>query len=275
MSAGIGTRVRVALSRAVEAVAPAPDAEAAARAAHALHKHGTAATLSYFPAWDGEPPAILAACEALSRALAGAVPGTCLAIKASPLHFDKGLLRAVAGPAFAAGMTVVFDALTHAQAGQTLDLVTWLAAEYGASGTALPARWRRSRGDADRLRDAPVRVRLVKGEWADPGGDAGDSATAFLDLAHSLAGRAAPVGVATHDPALARAALEILKTSGTPCELEQLRGLPMRRGARAAAELGVPMRLYWPFGPGWWPYAAEKLIERPYLPKWWLADRFG
>ncbi len=275
MSAGIGTRVRVALSRAVEAVAPAPDAVAAAQAALELRALGTAATLSYFPAWDGEPPAILAACEALSRALAGAVPGTCLAIKASPLHFDKDLLRAVAVPAYAAGMTVVFDALTHAQAGQTLDLVTWLAGEYGASGTTLPARWRRSMADAERLRDAPVRIRLVKGEWADSERDAGEPAAAFLDLARGLAGRPAPVGVATHDPALARAALEILKTSGTPCELEQLRGLPMRRSVRVAAELGVPVRLYWPFGPGWWPYAAEKLIERPYLPKWWLTDRFG
>lgn len=172
-------------------------------------------------------------------------------------------------------MTVVFDALTHAQAAQTLDLVAWLAAEYGTSGTALPARWRRSMADAERLRDAPVRIRLVKGEWADPQGDASEPATAFLALARALAGRAAPVGIATHDPALARAALNILKTSGTPCELEQLRGLPMRRTARVAAELGVPLRLYWPFGPGWWPYAAEKLVERPYLPKWWLADRFG
>ncbi|WP_395331069.1 proline dehydrogenase [Novosphingobium sp. BL-8H] len=275
MSAGIGTTVRVALSRTVEAVAPAPDAVAAARAALSLRERGMAATLSYFPAWNGVPDGIVTACGALSHALNGAVPGTCLAIKASPLHFDKALLRAVATPASASGMTVVFDALTHAQAGQTLDLVEWLAGEYGASGTALPARWRRSLADAERLRDAPVRIRLVKGEWADPEGDAGDRTAAFLELVQLLAGRSAPVGVATHDPALARAALAILIASGTPCELEQLRGLPMKRSSRVANELGVPVRLYWPFGPGWWPYAAEKLIERPYLPKWWVVDRLG
>ena len=275
MSAGLGTRLRVGLSRAVEAVAPAPDAARAARAAEALHAKGMAATLSYFPAWDGVPAGIIGACEALSGALDGAVPGTCLAIKASPLHFDKDLLRAVASPASVAGMTVVFDALTHGQAGQTMDLVEWLADAYGASGTALPARWRRSLADAERLRQAPVRIRLVKGEWTDPEGDAGEPASAFLNLVRMLAGRRAPVGVATHDPSLARAALEILKPSGTPCELEQLRGLPMKRSTAVAAQLDVPVRLYWPFGPGWWPYAAEKLIERPYLPKWWVADRFG
>lgn len=275
MSAGLGTRLRVGLSRTVEAVVPAPDARAAARAAAALRTKGMTATLSYFPAWDGVPAGIVGACEALSNALDGAVPDTCLAIKASPLHFDKDLLRAVAGPASAAGMTVVFDALTHVQAGPTLDLVEWLADAYGASGTALPVRWRRSLADAERLREAPVRIRLVKGEWGDPDGDAGEPALAFLNLVRMLAGRRASVGIATHDPALAREALEILKPSGTPCELEQLRGLPMKRCTAVAAELGIPVRLYWPFGPGWWPYAAEKLVERPYLPKWWLADRWG
>ena len=144
MSAGLGTRLRTGLSRTVEALAPAPDAAAAARAAIALQARGMAATLSYFPAWDGEPEGIIAAGEALSAALDGAVPGTCLAIKASPLHFDKDLLRAVASPAASAGMTVVFDALTHVQAGQTLDLAEWMIQAYGSSGVALPARWRRN-----------------------------------------------------------------------------------------------------------------------------------
>lgn len=275
MSAGLGTRLRTGLSRTVEALAPAPDAAAAARAALALQARGMAATLSYFPAWDGEPEGIIAAGEALSAALGEGAPGTCLAIKASPLHFDKDLLRAVASPAASAGMTVVFDALTHVQARPTLDLVEWMAQAYGASGAALPVRWRRSLADAERLRETPVRLRLVKGEWPDPEGDAGEPGQAYLNLVRMLAGRKAPVGVATHDPALARAALEILKPSGTPCELEQLRGLPMKRSTAVAARLGVPVRLYWPFGPGWWPYAAEKLIERPYLPKWWVADRLG
>src|SRR5262245_25122358 len=113
MSAGLSTRLRVVLSRTVEAVAPAADAAAAARASHALGKNGDAATLSYFPAWNGVAAGIIEACGALSEA--APAPGTCLAIKASPLHFDKDNLRAVAGPASAAGMTVVFDALTHAQ----------------------------------------------------------------------------------------------------------------------------------------------------------------
>jgi proline dehydrogenase len=32
------------------------------------------------------------------------------------------------------------------------------------------------------------------------------------------------------------------------------------------------VRLYYPFGPGWWPYAADKALARPYLPLWALRD---
>lgn len=273
MSAGLSTRLRVALSRAVEAIMPVAHADVAARASRALDRNGVAATLSYFPAWNGVATGIVEACAKLSAA--SPPQGTCLAIKASPLYFDKDNLLAVAGPATAAGMTVMFDALTHAQAGQTMDLAAWLAGETPAVGIALPARWQRTASDAARFRDTSMRIRLVKGEWPDPEQDAPDIEGAYLDLVRLLAGRAAPVGIATHDPLLARKALQILIAAGTPCELEQLRGLPGRRTRRVARTLGVPVRLYWPFGPGWWPYAAEKLLERPYLPWWWLKDRLG
>lgn len=273
MSAGLSTRLRVAFSRMVEAVMPVADAEAAARAALALHRKGMPTTLSYFPAWNGVAGGIIEACARLSAV--PPPPGTCLAIKASPLYFDKDNLRAVARPASAAAMTVMFDALTHAQAGETMELAGWLASEFPHVGVALPARWQRSAADAARFRDTSMRIRLVKGEWADPAQDAADIEAAYLDLARGLGGRSAPVGVATHDPVLAEQALRILLDAGTPCELEQLRGLPSHRTRRVAMALGVPVRVYLPFGPGWWPYAAEKLLERPYLPWWWVKDRIG
>ncbi|MCT2398937.1 proline dehydrogenase family protein [Novosphingobium mangrovi (ex Huang et al. 2023)] len=273
MSVGLSTRLRTVLARTVEALAPVSDAAAAARGSRRLERRGIAATLSYFGAWDGVAAGIVEACGDLAGQ--GPSPGTCLAIKAPPLYFDKANLRAVAGPASVAGMTVVFDSLTHQQAGETLDLAEWMAGEFPSVGVALPARWRRSVADAARFRDAPMRIRLIKGEWADPGGDVPDIAAAYLDLARTLAGRRAPVGVASHDPVLAEEALRILLAAGTPCELEQLRGLPGHRTRKVARALDVPVRLYCPFGPGWWPYAADKLLERPYLPWWWIRDMLG
>jgi proline dehydrogenase len=42
-----------------------------------------------------------------------------------------------------------------------------------------------------------------------------------------------------------------------------------------ARQLGVRVRLYYPFGPGWWPYALDKALARPYLPLWALRDFLG
>lgn len=275
MSIGLFTRVQQVLSRTVEAVAPVPGAAAASRAGRSLARKRMAVTFGYFHAREGNADGIVAACRDLAAVMSGQPAGACLAIKAPPLDFDRDRLRRIAEPASEAGMTLVLDSLTPAQAAATVDLAEWMAGEFPSVGLALPARWSRSVGDAARFRDMPVRIRLIRGEWADPSGDPADVAGAYLDLARSLAGRAAPVGVATHDPALAQAAIDILRDAGTPCELEQLRGLPGHRTRRIAAAREVPVRIYWPFGPGWWPYAAEKLMERPYLPWWWLRDRLG
>jgi proline dehydrogenase len=218
-------------------------------------------TAGYFQAGSAAPADVAAAYRTLADELGGS--DALLALKAPALGFDEALVREIA----AGGVPLTFDSLTEPHAERTLALAETLSA-----GVALPARWRRSLADAARLRHDPCRVRLVKGEWADPQGDVADVAQAYLDLARALAGRKATVGVASHDPALAEAALRVLIDAGTPCELEQLRGLPSRRTIAVAKRLGVPVRLYYPFGPGWWPYAVDKALARPYLPVWALRD---
>ena len=42
-----------------------------------------------------------------------------------------------------------------------------------------------------------------------------------------------------------------------------------------ARRLGVPVRIYIPFGPGWWPYAVDKALARPYLLSWMVKDLLG
>jgi proline dehydrogenase len=42
-----------------------------------------------------------------------------------------------------------------------------------------------------------------------------------------------------------------------------------------ARRLGVPVRVYIPFGPGWWPYALDKALARPYLLSWMIRDRLA
>lgn len=235
--------------------------EACARIASAT---GVRISLGYFALPDEEPEAVAHAFIRAARA-AKAQDGldAVLAVKAPPLDFDRSLIGSIA----AEGAEIVLDALTPAQAPDTLAL-----AEAFDCGVALPARWERSLDDARRLRDAPVRIRIVKGEWADPEGGVDDVSAAYARIAEVLAGRDAPVHVATHDPATAEEALAVLAGSSTPVELGQLRGLPRRRTGRVAAHHNVPMRYYYPFGPGWWPYAIEQALRKPYLPLWAMRD---
>lgn len=266
---------RYALPRLLERRLPGPDARAAVRRCERLHRQGLAATVGYFQAEDELPAAIVAANRAVVSLLAGKADGTYLSVKAPPLAFDPVALRGLADAARAAGLALLFDAHAPGDAARTLAAVADLLPDFPGTGLALPARWRRSAADAARFRDSTARIRLVKGEWPDPDWPDADAETNYLALAARLAGRAAPVAVATHDPALAERALAILAGAGTPCELEQLRGLPRRRTMAVARCLGVPVRIYLPFGPGWWPYAVDKALARPYLLSWMVRDRLG
>jgi proline dehydrogenase len=262
---------RYALPEALGGRLPAPGWGDAAALCDRLRRRGVAATAGYFQGDRDTPDTIVQSYRALLAT--GACSG--VSVKAPPLGFDPGHLRAIAEAADSAGAMLMLDAHGPGDAEATIAATEALLADFPQTGCVLPARWRRSPDDADRLRDTSARLRIVKGEWADPDGDPDDGSAAYLALIERLAGRTAPVAVATHDPALAARALDRLIAAGTPCELEQLRGLPRRRTMAAARTRGVPVRLYIPFGPGWWPYAIDKALARPHLPLWWLRDRLG
>jgi proline dehydrogenase len=268
-------KARYALPHFVERLFPGPGPSSAARRCRKLDRAGMASTLGYFQAADSRPEDIVAANLAVAGLLAGRSGDVYLSVKAPPLAFDPAHLRRIAESAAAAKMTLLFDAHAPKDADRTLKAVSALLDEFPRTGFALPARWLRSRGDAAAFRDSSARIRLVKGEWADPDWRGMDVEASYLALAARLAGRAAPVAVATHDPGLAGLALTLLLDRGTPCELEQLRGLPSRRTMAVARSHGVPVRVYVPFGPGWWPYAIDKALARPYLLSWIISDRLG
>lgn len=272
MKAALWARLRdarYALPGMIEARVEGPDARAAARIAAALERRGIGATLGYFQANGGSAESIEAANLAALATLAGR--NAYLSVKTPPLGHDPARIGRIADAARAAGTTILFDAHAPHDADPTLAALDHLLPDHPGTGCVIPARWGRSPADAERLRDSTARIRLVKGEWADPDWS-GDIELAYMELVHQLAGRKAPVAVATHHPPLARAALSLLRAAGTPCELEQLRGLPRRETMQVAARMGVAVRVYIPFGPGWWPYAVDKALARPWLPLWFAKD---
>lgn len=264
--------VRYALPGLVGRHLPVPDAAWAGRQARLWRARGCGTSFGWFPGGE-DADGVLAAHLALLAAIEG--QDAVLAVKAPALGLSAARIATLAGAAARADVALVFDAHGPAHAEATRALVEQAMALHPKVGCAIPARWRRSVADAANLRDTPLTLRIVKGEWADPDGDPADPHQAYLDLIRALAGRAAPVAVATHDPLLAAQALDLLTASETPCLLEQLRGLPRRRTQAVARESGVPMRLYLPTGPGWWAYAIDKALARPYLPIWYARDLIG
>jgi proline dehydrogenase len=61
-----------------------------------------------------------------------------------------------------------------------------------------------------------------------------------------------------------------LIAAGTDCEVELLYGLPLKPATAAARSLGVPVRVYVPYGRSWLPYAMREARTNPRT-LWWLA----
>ncbi len=254
------------LERASRAYVPGPRLDDAMSWVPRLRAQGLYLTLGYFNA-DAEPvsqvlAADLAAIDALARA---GLAGSHLSVKAPALDHDAGALRQLAERAAQAGQALHFDAHGPQTAQPTLDAARAVRSMLTSSGVTLPGRWCRSLRDAADARLDGLRVRVVKGQWACPEAPDQDPRSGFLGVIDRLAGRQAPVAVATHDPGLAREALQRLRRAGTPCEVELLCGLPRAPVLALAREHGVPVRLYLPFGQAWLPYAFGQVVRRPKL----------
>ncbi len=265
--------IRYAFPHRIEKNFSGPNAADTLKVIQKFDRRGWLATIGYFQARTDSPCDILAANLGALASLNGSNSNAVLSVKAPPLSFDRTHLHAIAQAAEAANTSIIFDAHAPQDAQKTLDIVEDLLADFPCTGFALPARWKRSIADAEHFKNSSARIRIVKGEWADPDWQDPDIPANYLALVAYLAGRNASVAIATHDPHLAAQAIKILQASGTPCELEQLRGLPSRRTMAVARQMHVPIRVYIPFGPGWWPYAIDKALSRPYLVKWMIQDR--
>lgn len=250
-----------------------PHLEDALRLCRGMATHGWGSILC---PWDGPgdtPEGVLSHYRSALHAIASEKLDAHLSIKAPSLRYDFEAFRGLLDLAAEQGIRIHFDAQDFDTAPPTFQLLEKAVQYYPNIGCTLPSRWRRSLFDAERAIAFRVPVRVVKGEWPDPTGEAIDPKAHFLELIDLLAGRATEVAVATHDPVSARAALTRLQKSGTPCRLEQLWGLPLR--AKEVAEpLGVPVRVYIPYGHAWLPYCMGAIRKRPVILAWVARDFF-
>jgi proline dehydrogenase len=127
-------------------------------------------------------------------------------------------------------------------------------------GATVQANLRRTPRDVDRLIEAGVHLRLVKGAYVEssdlalPFGEPTD--IAFLRLAHRIAAAEAPFALATHDGVLREALLGALG----PVTIEQLLGVRPEVLDELTVR-GIPARVYLPFGDNWFRYWMRRLAE--------------
>lgn len=153
---------------------------------------------------------------------------------------------------------------------RTLGIAQALHADYPvAVGTVLQSYLRRSESDLERLIRLGMRIRLVKGAYAEPPDIAFPSAEAidasFARMMERLLDDGCYPALATHDPALIRAAKIYVGRARIPkdrFEFQMLYGV--REPLQAAlVDSGYRVRVYLPFGDQWYPYYARRLAERP------------
>ncbi len=205
------------------------------------------------------------------EALAGSGLTGYLSVKLASLGYDQALFGELVGAAARRGVRIHCDSVGPESVDRTMDVLEKAGALSEHLGSTLPAGWRRSPADAEKLAALGVAVRIVKGQWGDPERRVGDLRAAFVGLAGKLSGRGVPVSVATHDRVVARRSLDLLTRSGTDCELEQISGLPLNC-APIASEAGVPFRVYIPFGYPYLPYNIWQIRTRPVVALWALRD---
>lgn len=223
--------------------------------------------------WDGPhdvPEAVALSYKEAINSIADEKLDCYLSIKVPSLAYDLKLVTELVIIARDHGIRIHFDSLAPDTATASIALLQKTLKIYHNVSYTLPSRWRRSIVDAERMVDLGIPVRLVKGQWPDPSEPNIDAGSNFLNLVDILAGRASLVAIATHDAQLARESLTRLKRAGTACELEQLYGLPMRDSV--ARSLGIPVRVYIPYGYAYLSYSLSAVRKRPIILAWLLKD---
>jgi proline dehydrogenase len=176
---------------------------------------------------------------------------------------------AICAAAAAAGTTVTIDAEDHTTTDATLAILAELRRDYPATGAVLQAYLHRTLEDVAVLAGPGSRIRLCKGAYAEPQDVAHQRAeevsAAYLASARVLLqGQGIPL-LATHDPQLIAAAIELAEATGRAqgsYEFQMLYGIRSDEQRRLAA-LGETVRVYVPYGTDWWGYFIRRLAERP------------
>ena len=153
---------------------------------------------------------------------------------------------------------------------RTVAITERLHAEFpGAVGTVIQSYLKRSEDDVARLMRQRIRIRLVKGAYAEPadiafqGREAVDAS--YRKLLVTMLGEATYPAIGTHDPALIELTRERAANLGLGpdgFEFQLLYGVRRDEQVRLR-QAGYRVRVYVPYGTEWYPYFTRRIAERP------------
>jgi len=257
--------------RCASAYGAGPGLDDALNVCRRLAADGLASTIGYSAAPQTPARAVADAHMAAFDRLAAEDVDCYVSIKLAALEFDPALFAELEAAAARSGRRLHLDALAPETAEATWQLLEG-APRGGRLGTTLPGRWRRSVEDASRAAQLGLAVRIVKGQWAaGVSGSIDRVAEGFLRVVDRLRGHTHRVAVATHDAQLLAESLRRLTAAESPCEAELFYGLPFRAPMLSARQLGVPVRVYVPYGHFGAPYGRAELVRSP-AAAWWLVQ---
>ncbi len=177
--------------------------------------------------------------------------------------------RTVCQAAKDGGVWVNVDAEDHTTTDSTLAIVSELREDFPDVATVLQAYLRRTEADCRDLAGPGSRIRLCKGAYAEPASvafkkrpEVDDSYRRCLEVLFK--GQGYPM-VASHDPAMVDAALELAEQTGRSSpdyEFQMLYGIRDEEQRRLVAD-GRQVRVYTPYGDQWYGYFMRRLAERP------------
>ena len=265
--------IRFVLQRAGRVYTAGPAAENAVAVCESLAAQGFASIASFWTGYRDDSDAVCDLYIHLLRLLQRMRLDCYLSVKATALGFDIELVKKILYEAAAANTTIHFDSMGPDTVDRTFALIEQARRIYPNLGYTLPARWRRSLSDVERIIDLGLRVRIVKGQWSGLNGDEGNPHEGFVRLVDRLISKGVRhVGVATHNPAVAHATLALLKNSGQPHELELLHKLPRHRMLKIAREYEARTRVYVPCGEAGMPYRLKEIARHPRILVWFTRD---
>lgn len=198
------------------------------------------------------------------------------------LDFDRcvALVAALAEDAATLPATVRLDMESSAFTDRTLGLWHAVQPEYPNVGIVLQAALRRTEADLEKALAAGASIRLCKGAYAESArvafprkSDVDANYERLMCRLLTAAGKMPPMGkgnepraaIATHDERLIAKAQAIVREVGLTAnryEFQMLFGVRRDLQSRLVSA-GVPLRVYVPWGPAWYPYLSRRLAEHP------------